>query len=143
MGAKRRALLAGCNYAGKSCELRGCINDVKSMKDLLKERFDFEESNIVVFTDEPGNPDELKPTGKNIKDKLGAMAKESTPEDLLVFHFSGHGTKGEFIPDSNEQVEAIVPSDFNFITSAYSSLCLLYTSPSPRDGLLSRMPSSA
>ena len=26
---------------------------------------------------------------------------------------------------------------------AYYSLCLLYTSPSPRDGLLSRMPSSA
>ena len=25
----------------------------------------------------------------------------------------------------------------------YSTLCLLYTSPSPRDGLLSRMPSSA
>ena len=25
----------------------------------------------------------------------------------------------------------------------HSSLCLLYTSPSPRDGLLSRMPSSA
>ena len=28
-------------------------------------------------------------------------------------------------------------------TSAISELCLLYTSPSPRDGLLSRMPSSA
>ena len=27
--------------------------------------------------------------------------------------------------------------------SGKSSLCLLYTSPSPRDGLLSRMPSSA
>ena len=26
---------------------------------------------------------------------------------------------------------------------AYLSACLLYTSPSPRDGLLSRMPSSA
>ena len=25
----------------------------------------------------------------------------------------------------------------------YTNLCLLYTSPSPRDGLLSRMPSSA
>ena len=25
----------------------------------------------------------------------------------------------------------------------YSCVCLLYTSPSPRDGLLSRMPSSA
>ena len=28
-------------------------------------------------------------------------------------------------------------------TLTYSSACLLYTSPSPRDGLLSRMPSSA
>ena len=27
--------------------------------------------------------------------------------------------------------------------AAYSLFCLLYTSPSPRDGLLSRMPSSA
>ena len=26
---------------------------------------------------------------------------------------------------------------------AWNSICLLYTSPSPRDGLLSRMPSSA
>ena len=29
------------------------------------------------------------------------------------------------------------------ILQAHTSLCLLYTSPSPRDGLLSRMPSSA
>ena len=28
-------------------------------------------------------------------------------------------------------------------SSAYHRTCLLYTSPSPRDGLLSRMPSSA
>ena len=29
------------------------------------------------------------------------------------------------------------------ILSLLTSICLLYTSPSPRDGLLSRMPSSA
>ena len=29
------------------------------------------------------------------------------------------------------------------IIDAYNKCCLLYTSPSPRDGLLSRMPSSA
>ena len=29
------------------------------------------------------------------------------------------------------------------LTRALSKFCLLYTSPSPRDGLLSRMPSSA
>ena len=31
----------------------------------------------------------------------------------------------------------------NFNVSGVSTACLLYTSPSPRDGLLSRMPSSA
>ena len=30
-----------------------------------------------------------------------------------------------------------------FVENATKELCLLYTSPSPRDGLLSRMPSSA
>ena len=30
-----------------------------------------------------------------------------------------------------------------FVAGALHTLCLLYTSPSPRDGLLSRMPSSA
>ena len=30
-----------------------------------------------------------------------------------------------------------------YFTIPYSHSCLLYTSPSPRDGLLSRMPSSA
>ena len=32
---------------------------------------------------------------------------------------------------------------FSAMETALSKLCLLYTSPSPRDGLLSRMPSSA
>ena len=31
----------------------------------------------------------------------------------------------------------------DFFVEGSSSVCLLYTSPSPRDGLLSRMPSSA
>ena len=35
----------------------------------------------------------------------------------------------------------VVPEEFG--GSGYSYVCLLYTSPSPRDGLLSRMPSSA
>ena len=33
--------------------------------------------------------------------------------------------------------------DIPVLASAMDSVCLLYTSPSPRDGLLSRMPSSA
>ena len=36
-----------------------------------------------------------------------------------------------------------IPSSGSDIETGLSGLCLLYTSPSPRDGLLSRMPSSA
>ena len=37
----------------------------------------------------------------------------------------------------------ITLTDLNGNVIAWSTACLLYTSPSPRDGLLSRMPSSA
>ena len=36
-----------------------------------------------------------------------------------------------------------VPVEDVYVDTADSDTCLLYTSPSPRDGLLSRMPSSA
>ena len=45
-----------------------------------------------------------------------------------------HGTEGQTVKDSSVPSIAGLPRDY---------LCLLYTSPSPRDGLLSRMPSSA
>ena len=43
---------------------------------------------------------------------------------------------------------ALLPQEFlhtevGLEQMAYAIICLLYTSPSPRDGLLSRMPSSA
>ena len=47
------------------------------------------------------------------------------------------GTKGVKPADEFEATEAIPEG------RGYSYGCLLYTSPSPRDGLLSRMPSSA
>ena len=41
------------------------------------------------------------------------------------------------------QVEAWPWNDYGLVLNAAAYTCLLYTSPSPRDGLLSRMPSSA
>ena len=46
--------------------------------------------------------------------------------------------QGEFI--ENDLVD-LDPGDF--ASGGIARICLLYTSPSPRDGLLSRMPSSA
>ena len=39
--------------------------------------------------------------------------------------------------------DATTDADFNVAVGYNALSCLLYTSPSPRDGLLSRMPSSA
>ena len=47
---------------------------------------------------------------------------------------------------SRKHITDILSEDFEIPTSTayrYYQDCLLYTSPSPRDGLLSRMPSSA
>ena len=43
---------------------------------------------------------------------------------------------------SDTEMEATVVVKFGPVKASFNS-CLLYTSPSPRDGLLSRMPSSA
>mgnify|MGYP003307709489 CR=1 FL=1 len=47
-------------------------------------------------------------------------------------------------PDHIAYIEEFVEAFPNLVTIVHQdSHCLLYTSPSPRDGLLSRMPSSA
>ena len=45
--------------------------------------------------------------------------------------------------DSTIEVALVLGVDPKKADQAIRSTCLLYTSPSPRDGLLSRMPSSA
>ena len=52
-----------------------------------------------------------------------------------------HSTMEEFLTDDAADDEIFSASMFPAFAPLYS--CLLYTSPSPRDGLLSRMPSSA
>ena len=44
---------------------------------------------------------------------------------------------------SDGQRAALIGAGIGTVAGAATTSCLLYTSPSPRDGLLSRMPSSA
>ena len=67
----------------------------------------------------------------------------TAPLDLLERMSIGDGQLSKALHDltTREHIsEALVLSTCNR-TEVYA--CLLYTSPSPRDGLLSRMPSSA
>jgi uncharacterized caspase-like protein len=87
----KRALLVGCNYPGTKCELHGCANDVKRMRTTLVERFGFDESDILVMLDtDPSTP---QPTGANIRSSLKKLINSVESGDVLVFHYSGHGTQ--------------------------------------------------
>ena len=57
---------------------------------------------------------------------------------FIIFLF-GVGYLGSIIGYDKALAGGLYP----FIPSEFFKICLLYTSPSPRDGLLSRMPSSA
>lgn len=87
----KRALLVGCNYPGTKVELHGCANDVKRMKNTLITRFGFDEEDILVLldTDRSG----MQPTGANIRNCLAKMIAGIRPGDVMVFHYSGHGTQ--------------------------------------------------
>ena len=68
---------------------------------------------------------------------------DGQPRDLALYSWSDFGTcqcTDTFCLALNET--CCVPDDPNTYENLFS-VCLLYTSPSPRDGLLSRMPSSA
>ena len=82
---------------------------------------------------------------------MGDTAVAVHPEDKRFTHLHG---KKVVVPIVNREVPIITDSyvDIEFgtgclkVTPAHDEndkACLLYTSPSPRDGLLSRMPSSA
>ena len=109
----KRALLVGCNYPGTKAELRGCVNDVFNMKALYEECFDVHDFTILVDTDE----NYLQPTGRQIKDSLRELVEKTKPGDVLVMHFSGHGTQVPSDDPDEEDMkdEALVPTDMNLL----------------------------
>ena len=63
-------------------------------------------------------------------------------DDGDLVKLGGRLIKEYYLVDGNPEIELLVEG-FDFELHQDCSICLLYTSPSPRDGLLSRMPSSA
>ena len=66
------------------------------------------------------------------------LATSALTDDLAVFFIAD----GVFQLLPGQKPDAVLARDY-IATFKLLGLCLLYTSPSPRDGLLSRMPSSA
>ncbi|PHJ20101.1 ice family protease p20 domain-containing protein [Cystoisospora suis] len=112
---RRKALLIGINYRGTRAELRGCVNDVYRMKNLLCSVYGFHDSSTTVVTLTDDNPDMLyRPTRNNILKAARWLTIDNRPGDSLFFHYSGHG--GRQIDRSGIEEdgydETILPLDF-------------------------------
>ena len=83
-----KALMVGINYRNTNSELRGCINDVNSLKKFLNDKNKLDDSNICILTDDTT----LKPTRDNILEKYKQLLINSKEGDILYFTFSGHGS---------------------------------------------------
>ena len=83
-----KALMVGINYRNTESELRGCINDVNSLKNFLNDKNKVDNSNICILTDDTT----LKPTRDNILEKYKQLLINSKEGDILYFTFSGHGS---------------------------------------------------
>ncbi|MDB9312548.1 caspase family protein [Spirulina sp. CS-785/01] len=98
---RKLALLVGINQYPNSDRfdnLLGCVNDVTLQKYLLMHRFGFQDSDILTLTDAAASRQGIITA---FEEHLIAQAK---PGDVVVFHFSGHGS----------QVDTPTPIDPNY-----------------------------
>ncbi len=106
----RRALLIGINDYQGIPDLRGCRNDVRNMWDLLRNVMGFRTEDIRVVLDN-------RATKRGILDRLNWMVDLASEGDIMVFHFSGHGSRirdrdGDELRDRLD--ELICPWDMNW-----------------------------
>lgn len=108
----KKALLVGINYPGTEHALRGCVNDVVAMSELLSSKFGFEAKNKRMLTD-------ASATTANILDRLNWLVDGAKPGDVLYFHYSGHGSQfidqnydADFEPDGLDEI--LCPIDLNW-----------------------------
>lgn len=112
-GRRRRAVLVGCGYPGTQSALNGCLNDVKCMQFLLKNRFGFTDQQILILKDDTRDPNFCS-TKYNIMRGIQWMMTDQQPGDSLFFHFSGHGSQ-KYDQNGDEEDgydETICPTDY-------------------------------
>jgi hypothetical protein len=84
---RKLALLVGVNqYPAGVTSLRGCLTDVRMQKELLVHRFGFDPANVLTLENQAA-------TRQNLLDAFEShLIDQAQPGDVVVFHFSGHGS---------------------------------------------------
>ena len=93
MPTTNHLLVIGINSYGNGIPtLNNAVKDAKAFEELLKRKYDFKEENITALYDDDATKD-------NIFDAFDQLINQLTPDDNLVFYFSGHG---ELIETTNQ-----------------------------------------
>eukprot|EP01066_Platyproteum_vivax_P011582 Platyproteum_vivax@DN5255_c0_g1_i1.p1 len=112
---RKKALLIGINYIGSKATLRGCINDVTNMREVIMKHYDFRGStdSMVCLTDDVKEP-LYQPTRHNITQAMQWLVAGAQPGDILFFHFSGHGSQQRDTTghEADGMSETLVPVDY-------------------------------
>jgi hypothetical protein len=114
MSLNKKALLVGLNYTSTpQIQLRGCINDVIHISEVLMDGFDYDRSNIVELRDDSKDPRYL-PTRANILNNLISLVNESANLSEIWFQYSGHGSQVKLAhtTELSGLDEVIVPMDY-------------------------------
>jgi hypothetical protein len=89
----KKALLIGIDYIDISgISLKGCINDVINMRNMLIDAYDYESNNIIMLRDDDANKFP-SPTNDNIVDSIIDLVLESANLEEVWLHYSGHGSQ--------------------------------------------------
>ncbi|MEH2249283.1 caspase family protein [Nostoc sp.] len=105
---RKLALLIGINQYPKIPALSGCLTDVELQRELLIHRFGFQGSDILTLTEEQASREFIEAA---FWDHLGKQAK---PGDLVVFHFSGYGSRVKLETSPDTIQNALMPANVIF-----------------------------
>ncbi len=106
----KRALLIGINrYRIPGADLRGCVNDVKNMRQVLTEHYGFRPADITELID-------YAATKKAMQSAIRKLVAAARAGDVLLLHYSGHGAN---VPDKNgdeadHRDEILCPTDLDW-----------------------------
>jgi hypothetical protein len=109
----KKALLVGLNhYPDPENTLKGCVNDVRQVSDLLCSHFGFAADGAIrLLTD-------ARATTGAIVNRLHWLLDGATAGDVLVFHYSGHGSQvpdrhGDELDDGLDEIICPYDVDWN------------------------------
>jgi len=88
---RRKALLIGINYRRSRNELRGCINDVATYRELLIKHYGFKESEMLILTEDESR--ENWPYKARIVEGMQWLMDGAREGDTLFLSYSGHGSQ--------------------------------------------------